>query len=218
MVAAKETAEEQLLRMIEGPQGAQTLPPPPPRGSLVKRITATVQGFVTQLWRRVVPKRREADLVLANLRRASRVLWVFLAAVGAYVLIDLLLFQPKPRVIRPTVSTTDGATVSTAAPETQLRPLADYMAAVEQRNPFTGSASLFQPLIKTARHRLEELASSLIVVGIDRGPQPEAIIEDTTQQRTHFVKVGDEINGLLIKEISPKGVIVGYEGEELLLQ
>ena len=66
--------------------------------------------------------------------------------------------------------------------------------------------------------KLADLVSSLTVVGINRGTVPEALIEDTQAKRTHFVKVGDQVNGVTISSISSEGVKVTYEGEEAILQ
>ncbi|MBI3011938.1 MAG: hypothetical protein HYY58_05575, partial [Candidatus Omnitrophica bacterium] len=144
-----------------------------------------------------------------------------LAGLGTYVVLDLLVIQPKPRPGRILAigNATTASEVSPAKSADSLQPLADYLASVTQYNPFTGAAQgQAAPVIKTTKRRLEELASGLMVVGIDRGPNPVALIEHGAQQRTYTVKVGDEINGMIVKEISSEGVVVSYEGEQLLLQ
>jgi hypothetical protein len=223
MVPLKETAEEQLLRMIEGSQGSQaphhsTGDPP------LKRLTDALQERTVRWWRRVVPPRRgpqAADPFLWNLRLTQRLLWVLLVGLGAYVVIDLALIQPTPRLATVSVPQTEGTAVAVAPPvtlENSLKPLAEYLAAVSQRNPFTGAVgALDEPGAKTAKHQLEELASGFVVVGIDRGPNPVALIEHREQQRTYIMKVGDELNGMTVTSINAEGVVVSYEGEELLL-
>ena len=88
------------------------------------------------------------------------------------------------------------------------------------RNPFRLSAGrLSEPATgQTVRSKLLELTSQLTVVGINRGRVPEALIEDKDAKRTHFVKVGDQINGVTIIRIDSQGVTVRYEGEETTLQ
>ncbi len=240
MVASKksrETPAEQLLRMIEGaPQGAGgfikpvTVPP-------LRQLVDAVRGLLAQIRRRFVDGRRETDAVLRNLRLIYRLLWVALAGLGVYVVVDLLLIQPISRPSAPPArlerlpgraaraiggpgAPDPGAqTVSRGQPV--LKPLSEYLTAIQVRNPFTGLSgglTLDQPTAKTTKRRLEDLAQGLAVVGIDRGPNPEAIIEDTAAQRTYFVKVGDELNGMIVQDISTQGVVVAYEGEELLLK
>jgi len=223
MGAFKETAEEHLLRMIEGPQGTDP-PSKPIPASVVRQFKDRTQELVARLWGRVLPARRRrygTDTFLWNLRLASRLLWVVLAGLGTYVVLDLMVIQPKPRPGRVLAigNATTASEVSPANPADSLKPLADYLASVTQRNPFTGASKGHEaPVVKTTKRRLEELASGLVVVGIDRGPNPVALIEHSAQQRTYVVKVGDEINGLIVNAISSEGVVVSYEGEEILLQ
>ena len=114
---------------------------------------------------------------------------------------------------------TGGLSDTTASP---VRPLSEYLTAVTQRNPFTGRGAgvevASQAATQTARHQLEESANGLSVVGIDRGANPVALVEEKAQQKTFVVKVGDEINGLRVVRIGPEGVVVSYEGEETLLR
>ncbi len=224
----KDTPAEQLLRMIEGPAGAAS---PDPRtlrsGSatlVLKQLLAGLQELPDRFFSRLRPARRETDAFLWNLTMAQRLLWAVLLALGAYVAFDLIVVQPKPKLERVVATgapePAGGALeTSTSTAAGSLKPLADYLAAVQQANPFGGAAAIIAaPVEQSAKHRLEELAQGLVVVGIDRGANPEAIIEDTTQSRTYFVKVGDELNGMVVTEISTKGVLVSYEGEELLLR
>lgn len=219
----KDTPAEQLLRMIEGPAGDANAPHASATPSL-KQLWADLQELPGRLWSRLRPARRETDAFLWNLTMAQRLLWVVLLALGAYVAFELIVVRPTPKLERVVATgapePTEGSPeASKSAAANSLKPLADYLAAVQQANPFGGAAAIVAaPVEQSARHRLEDLAQGLVVVGIDRSANPEAIIEDTAQKRTYFVKVGDELNGMAIRAISTKGVIVSYEGEELLLR
>jgi len=214
MGPAKETAEEQLLKMIERPQaGAQKGAP----RDAVQRWRSRVHELAERSWRLLLPGRREADAFLWNLRVAQRVLWIGLAGLGAYVMLDLLLWPSRPSPRRAS-SVHTAAPAAAPAHSPPLKPLAEYVSAVTQRNPFTGAEALsLSAAARTAKSRLEELAQNLTVVGIDRGANPVALIEQKNPQRTYMVKVGEELNGLTVKRISPDGVVVDYEGEELVL-
>ncbi len=218
---AKDTPAEQLLRMIEGPQpvaapakGGETVP--------LMRGGDVWRGMVAAVRRRLMPSHREVDVFLWNLRLVQRILWVVLAGVGLYVVVDFFMVKPPRQVAQVASVQMPGNTASSAESvngQGKLKPLSGYLESVQQRNPFTGlSDMLTQSPLKTTEHRLEELAKGLTVVGIDRGANPEAIIEDSAQQRTYFVKVGDELNGMKVKEISSRGVVITYEGQELVLQ
>lgn len=220
----RQTPEEQLLRMIEG-GSASSAPSTPPvaRAPLRDRLMRLLQEGPSRFfmrWKSFFRPKTQTDPVLRNLRLTSRILWAVLAGLGVYLIFAVILAPSKavaPELKKP-VQTTATANPP-ASPETLAKPLAEYLAAVLQRNPFTGAVGSTAAVpVHRARERLREIADGLVVVGIDRGEKPEALIEDTHQQRTYFVKVGDSLNGATVKEIGPKGVIIAYEGEETLLQ
>jgi len=224
MVSAKETAEEQLLRMIEGPAG-----PSSPRGPLkkfsVEQVTEQIRSRVGLLWRWALPagaSHEHADAFLWRLRIAERVFWGVIGTLAIYLVVDLAMLKRRPPMISVRPST--HAVVASSAPEAsapaeeRLKSLAEYREALATRNPFglspiggggAGNAK--------AKSHLTDLVAPLVVVGINRGRVPEALIEDSQDQHTHFVKVGDEINGLKISAIDERGVTLSYEGEETIL-
>ena len=228
MGTSKTTAEEQLLRMIEGPRGGQ--PPTPSASSApVSRALGKLPEWMTR-WKRRVGSvrswRQPGDAFLWKLRLAQRLLTAVLVGLGVYVVVTLLL-PPKPRLrqaavlnIHPPVGPAASAGTASSAAEADhaLRALSNYVAVVQERNPFTGaSAREAGASLKTMKHHLEEMATGLAVVGIDRGANPVALIEDTAQHKTYIVKAGDELNGMRVKEIRDGKVLVSYEGEEFVL-
>ena len=224
MVASKkgkDTPAEQLLRMIEGPKGAE----PSGRPAVASRpgIGQLWQELSGRLVRVVLPGEREADAFLWNLRLGYRIMWVVLAGLGAYVVVDLVLVQPKPKFTRPTILSSKERGIQAVPPlpsNDALNSLADYLAAMKQRNPFTGEAGdTEQPAVRrTTKVALADLAADLTIVGIDRGANPVALVESTTEKRTYMLKAGDEINGMVVKKVGAEGVLLSYEGEEFLLQ
>ena len=228
MGTSKTTAEEQLLRMIEGPRGGQS-PTPSASSAPVKDALRKLPEWMTR-WRRrlgaIRPGRQPGDAFLRKLRLAQRLLTAVLVGLGVYVVVNLLL-PPKPRLRQAAVLNTHApagpaasATAASSAAEAghALRALSEYVAAVQERNPFTGTSAREEGLsLKTTKHHLEEMATGLSVVGIDRGANPVALIEDTAQHKTYIVKAGDALNGMRVKEIRDGKVLVSYEGEELVL-
>jgi len=222
MVAAKETAEEQLLRMIEGPGGR-----PPPLGPLrrfsVDHLRDQIRAVIDALRRWVLPSRQGrdgSDVLLWRLRLAQRLFWMGLIGLAVFFVVDLFIFRPTPPLAtRATSGMSLGSHAAPVTVEDQLLPTEEHRRKLLTRNPFglivseTGSS----PVEQASKSRLAELAGPLTVVGINRGRIPEALIEDTTAQRTYVVKVGDQINGLMVKSIGQQGVVVSYEGEETLL-
>ncbi len=228
MGTSKETAEERLLRMIEGPVGSGS-----PRKS-VRQMT--FNGFIAQtqvwweaLWRRAIPSyaytRNRSDTLLIRLQLAQRLMWLILAALGFYIIVDLLLFNLKPPTLSlsPLGGSVQGShpsRVTTLTAEERLKPLEQYRDLLVRRNPFglSSSGSEGAVIASSGKTRLEELTQTLTVVGINRGREPEALIEDSSIQRTHFLKVADQLNGLTVKSIDERGVTLTDGHEEILLQ
>ena len=221
MVRTKATAEEQLLRMIEGRGGATSSRPPLRRFSperLVELLRAQLEG----LWRLALPpqSRRSADGLLWRLHVAERVAWVILAGLGLYLLIDLLFVKPRPPalVLRSSpLSASEPHGSAGARGDDRLQPLAAYQQAIVARNPFRLATEDTPKKGEEAQSRLIALTSTLTVVGINRSRVPEALIEDSAQKRTYVVKAGDDLNGLTVKAIDAQGVVVSDGREELRL-
>lgn len=227
MVPAKETAEEQLLRMIEGPSGPKRREAP--KGSVINRGLNRFRNDWNDLWHRLTSTRGRRDRVdnfLWQLQLAGRIFWGLLGVLAVYTIIDLWVIQPEPPTLVMTATVTsqfpDGAASSGSLEENLKASAVAYRQTLASRNPFRltreGVAVESSPSGPTARNKLLELTSNLVVVGINRGRVLEALIEDTDAKRTHFVKIGDKINGVTISDINDSGVVVSYEGEETTLQ
>jgi len=206
--------------MIEGP-----VRPPAPRGpmkrlpvdQLLERARAALDAL--SAWLLPAGRRRVADAFLWRLQLAERVVWVVLAGLGIYLVVDLFVLRLRPPALAIPVASSLGPGAEAVVGE-HLKPVADYHQLIAGRNPFGLTGGMRSPSVsdQAKESRLEQLTRTLVVVGINRGRVPEALIEDTQAKRTHFVKVGDQISGLTVKAIDKRGVTLAYEGEELLLQ
>jgi hypothetical protein len=160
---------------------------------------------------------------LWQLQLVGRVFWIIVAGLGLYLVVDLWVLQPAPPALIPqAVSTQTPASgqATVDAVEDPTTQAAQYRQTLASRNPFRLTTSRLTEALgsQTAKDRLLELTSTLVVVGINRGRIPEALVEDTQAKRTYFVKVGDQINGVMVQSIDHNGVSVSYEGAETLLQ
>jgi hypothetical protein len=217
---AKATAAEQLLRMIEAPAGGPAPSTPRPPGWPLPDFHDQWTEWSWRLRRFFMPARLHGDTVLWNLQIASRALWAALALLGAYALVSLIIAPAPPRQ-RPALPALvlPGEPATAAIPA--QRPLSQYFASIQERNPFTGLAASVAVAVretKTAKQRLQEAAKDLVVVGINRGASPEALIEDAGQRRTVIVKPGDVLGEVKVRDINAQGVLLVYEGEELLIK
>ena len=226
MVAYKETAEEQLLRMIEGPEGADRSSGsesihPPEKLNLVHQVWGELKSRL-RIWLFLFRSRSQGDPLLWNLRLARRILWVVLAVLGTYAVIDLVVIQPNFKRMRSSaVGSSEVRTVQAVVPvevKSPLKSLGVYIDAILSRDPFTGGGNNISSVAKIKESKMEELINGYILVGIDRGLHPAALVENKVQQRTLIVGVGDEINGMKVKKITQEGVVLTYDGEETLLR
>mgnify|MGYP001612315549 FL=1 len=100
----------------------------------------------------------------------------------------------------------------------------EYLAIVQRRN-------IFQPFEKKEEEekvvltpketrRVVERTKDLKLVGIswlDSAESASALIENTQSGMTYFLRTGDKVNDVSIKQIFADSVIVSYEGEEIKL-
>ena len=220
MAPAKETAEEQLLRMIEGPSA------PSPKGAAGGSPAGRMLEALREAWdvlrrrfqgRAGAQARDRGDAFLSQLQLAARIFWGVLAALGLYLIVDVVILQPAaPRLpAPPRAAGSENRPVEGSGSKLQ-----EYRQSLAAHNPFRLEAVRIAnaPPSETAQAKLQELTAKLSVVGINRGAIPEALIEDADSKRTHFVKVGDVINGVTISDINNDGVKVSYEGEETVLK
>lgn len=217
MGQGKETAEEQLLRMIEGGSGPQ-----PPRRSGRAMVAGWRQAALSvfdQVRRFAMPGqpvRAHSDVLLIRLHLAERIVWVLLIGLGIYLFMDLTMMRRRlPALSLPPQESLIGQQPNAGVGA--LRPLNDYRDPIVSRNPFHQRVT--KAVVEAVtRTKLDEMTAGLVVVGINRGRIPEALIEDTAAKRTHFVRVGDQLNGMTIKSIDAQSVVVTYQDEEATLQ
>ena len=223
MVPPKETAEEQLLHMIEGPSGPRRPSRRSAKTSAIHQLVGRLKDAGSGLKGRLLPSRRpkkdRGDAFLSRLQLINRVVVIALLGMGGYLVVDLVMLRPvSPTLdIRPVpYDGTAAGGIRTVGLGDPLRPLADYQQALRRRNPFRlASARVVNDAtpVDTTVTQLDDLIGTLSVVGINRGRVPEALIEDLDAQRTHIVTVGQSVNGLKIESIDARGVLVSYEGE-----
>lgn len=226
MVSEKDTPEEQLLRMIEG--GRRSASPE----ATATRLRRPWYDLLTLRALRTKPQRAagrsvvRGDSALSHLNLANTALWIVLIAVALYAFVDISKGrkQLSTQIAAVEASLTQIQEVSDVPPtviEPRLEPAEEYVRMIQTRNPFTGTAIKAEErkiVTEAPKTDIAALAEGLVVVGLDRGPQPEALVEDTTKQRTFFLKAGDKIREFTVKEISTRGLVLIYEGEEYVLE
>lgn len=149
-----------------------------------------------------------------NLKLANRVLVVSAMLLVIFLIADLIL--PKYSIDKLYATASDlGAWQFQKRHITPLKAFSFYEEAARTRD-------LFNPALKEAKGvsvpvnlKLQELTKDLSLVGIYWGTHPEVMIEDTAGKKTYFLKKGEEIKGIKIKNILEDRVILRYGDEEM---
>jgi len=221
----KDTAEEQLLRVIEdGGKGKESAggDAKGKPSSLVERLKNVLSSIKGRLKGKSTGRHVKGEQW--DIRWANNLLWILLAALTIYIISDFVLFSSnaKEKYVKKMPITANAESAISAAPdimEGQLKSLNEYVGALTDRNPFTGKG---RPIITettykepSARDKLEEMIEGLVLVGINRGANPDAVIEDSGAKQTYFVSEGDKVRDLTVKSISADSIVFEYEGEEI---
>ena len=98
--------------------------------------------------------------------------------------------------------------------ETSRKPYTYYAEDIEKRNIFGPSLYTEAPNAP-GEPALKESVKDLNLLGIVSGKNPQAIIEDKKEGKTHFVNKGDSIGLLRVEEIAEDKVILNYRGEHV---
>ena len=106
----------------------------------------------------------------------------------------------------------------------QIKEMTEYVSVVTRRN-------IFQPFEKKEEEEkaaatpldiqhIVEKTKDLRLVGVSWLSTPDsasALIENTNSGITYFLRAGDQINKVTVKEIFADSVILTFEGEDLKL-
>ena len=97
-----------------------------------------------------------------------------------------------------------------------VEPLASYLTIFDKSTLFgAGTSTANAPVLKAS---LAELVKDYRLKGVIFMDTPEAIIEDARTRMTQFVKVGERLGDLVVKEIRESTMVLSYLGEEIKLE
>lgn len=93
-----------------------------------------------------------------------------------------------------------------------------YLEKIRARDIFRMALAQQAGEAKQPSSKIVEVTQSLKLVGISWSDDPDAMIEDTQAQKTHFVKKGQMIGNLKVQAIFKDKVVLSYDGEEIELK
>lgn len=182
MATQRPTPEEKLFSVIQGE------PHPPIRP---KARAVSPAGFSARL---------SVFVGSFDLPRVNQLLVVVIGLLGMACLSSLFWLQP--RIDRLMGKAQTHAAPALPGPMDGLRPVEAYLQTITTQDPFRiGEVPRTASTTDTPPNRLDPktLVSGLRLVGIAWAEEPIAMVEQ--QQQTHFLKKGDTLGTLTVKEI-----------------
>jgi len=208
MAKKKETPEEKLLRLIETPT------------ENIKDSKIIKRGFRFDLaWIKKIGRIKERfKPSLFNLKNINRVLVVLSFIITAYLIFDFIKERPDiNQIYSSDVLLEERRQEARIASRTPALNLSDYLSEIDKRDIFHFIPVKKEEKILTAKEILISRISNLKLVGIIWGKSPQAMIENTAENKTLLLNQGDNIGELKIKQILRDRVILGYEDQEMEL-
>ncbi len=194
-MAAMPTPEEKLFAVIQGASQ-----PPIRRGP---------QGLAHAA-ARIVAAAKAVDLP-----RINQALMAVVALLGVLCLASPFVMRPR---LEPLLTqATQPAAPAAVAPLAGLRPADVYLDVMIRQDPFRiGEQPVTAPVVPVVEPPPPDpqaLVAGFKLVGVSWGKEPTAMVEDE-QHQTHFLRTGDPLGALTVKEIQKDRVIFSAGEQE----
>lgn len=224
------TPEKQLLKLIEENKGRN--PAAVQAHALRRRGMGLVSlgawlgrfSFSKDWFRRRVESFRGQPL---DIKSVNRILLLCAAAFTLYFLASTttaLIQLSSPSDLEAPASP-NGSSINLMERVFLKKAVSYYLEKMGERDIFqmgavrkvTGADGI-QTEMKVTSSRILDVTETLKLVGISWSNDPDAIIEDTKDTKTFFVKTGQKIGEVKVQAIFKDKVVLSYQGEETELK
>lgn len=201
MAAAKETAEQKLLKMIETSSSGEA-----------EKASKTEK--------KVVKKQN----ILSLVKTVNKVMLVALIIAIAFLVLEvnsgLALMRTDIRFDAQSIGTVQGAASEDSMP--QDRSVSYYLAGVDRRNIFQPYEAEIRAVAMNKENRaIVQKTGHLKLVGIswlETVESASVMLEDTAKKVTYFLQKGEKLDDIHVKTIYADSVELGYEDEEIIIR
>ena len=228
---AKETAEQKLLKIIETTEAQEKAgaPPTAPGSNVAQQVADSVKGtgiplpplLSSLLAAFKAQSSGDKSKMQLGLREVNYGLMLVIALVAFFLFMDFLgQMRYASRKIKLEIDSRAGARSDSFLPS--MDDFKNYLETLSKRN-------IFQPIEEKEESKVTEVTDTraitekskdLKLVGISWLDTPEsasAMIENTTSGVIYFLKTGEKVNELVVKEIYAESVVLTFQEEELEL-
>lgn len=224
------TPEKQLLRLIEEQKGKN---PAAVQAQALKRRGMSLVSLGAWLGRFSFSKdwfRRRAENLRGqplDIKSINRILLLCACGLTLYFLASMTttLVQLSVPVDLAAPALENGSSINLMERVFLKKAVSYYLEKMAQRDIFrmgavqkVTTADGVQTEMKVTSSKILDATESLKLVGISWSGNPDAIIEDTKQTKTFFVKPGQRIGDIKVEAIFKDKVILSYQGEETELK
>lgn len=222
----RSTPEKQLLKLIEDPQGA------PSRGAhaaVVRGVSAFSPGAIQG--RLGFLRKSFADAVRGwggplDIKKANMMLTAFVVGAGVWFAVNTSFLMTRLGRLPDLESLAVRSTSANPwAPATQLKSIAYYKEKVQMRDLFRlggqpAASSEFggAPSESAAKAKVQEVLARFKLVGISWSANPDAMIENSDEKKTYFVKRGQSLGDVKVEAIFKDKVVLSCQGQEAELR
>lgn len=235
---AKDTAESKLLKLIEetdakdkssGAAPAAAAPAVAAAGdatNVLNSVSSVGVGAIS-----LPPFLQKIFSLLAGspqagqgfgLRMANQLLLVLVLAIAVFFVMDFTRGMKESQVqVAFDVKQADFNSDDEVLPS--VKDVADYITAVSQRNifrPFEKKVEETKVAAPVENQKIKDKVTNLKLVGISWLNSPETatvMIEDKSTSVTHFLKTGEDLQGLKVDVIYADRVEVSFQGEKITI-
>ncbi|GEM_PF-1898738 len=153
--------------------------------------------------------------MIIDLRILRRYLIALLAAAGVAIVIDQAYSFLRPKIVHEAAQKTGMEDLF--SPKTMdMEPLQVFQEAVVKRNLFNVTDTHSGAIER--KSSITELVKDYRLKGIALFSAPEGIIEDATTGHSVFVKEGEKLGPVTVKQIKGESVVLSHDGEDAELK
>jgi hypothetical protein len=215
------TPEKQLLKLIEEPRDRVSV------GAVAKArgFSFLTPGVLWGRWAFAQEKLKHLSSAWRgplDIKKINALLSVLAMAVGAYFIADTVLISLRLSTVPSFSFKTDAANKGGLKNASSLKSVDFYTQKAQARDLFKIGLRAPEPEAANQGPDLNAQAQEFLkkykLVGISWSDNPDAMIEDTTAQKTYFMKRGQELDGVKIQAIFKDKVVLNYMNREIELR